>query len=137
MAAPLRNTSTKIAGRSRSIPPLHATFGVKGIPTAHIVPSTVSFHPNNTNTYPQCPLQTRVVRDRCPPRSWFSRTDEKWMVESQHKQQHAEDPNKAKLGKSESIYHFLFIYLSPHPLSSPNNLSGLDVQCLSLSELHG
>ncbi|KAG5986669.1 hypothetical protein E4U43_005413 [Claviceps pusilla] len=134
MAAPLRNTSTKIAGRSRSIPPLHATFGVKGIPTAHIVPSTVSFHPNNTNTHPQCPLQTRVVRDQCPPRSWFSRTDEKWMVESQHKQEHAEDPNKAKLGKTLRILQERLPTLLQSPL--PQDILAPNISLLLFPSTH-
>ncbi|KAG5927201.1 hypothetical protein E4U42_002499 [Claviceps africana] len=103
MAAPLRNTPIKIAARARVITPFHGSLGAQGIPTAHTVlssavSSTVSFNPD---THPQCSSHTRLAGEQWPLRSWFTRTDEKW-IEDRHKQ-HAEDPNKAKLGKTLRI----------------------------------
>ncbi|KAG5983597.1 hypothetical protein E4U55_007767 [Claviceps digitariae] len=137
MAAPLRNTCTKIAGCSRStIPPLHAVLGAQGVPTANVVPfaSTVSFTPNTpSNSHPSCFLQTRLVREQWSPRLWFNRTDEKW-IENQYTQHQAEDPNKAKLGKTLRILQDRLPTLLQSPL--PQDILAPNISLLLFPTTH-
>ncbi|KAG6009791.1 hypothetical protein E4U21_001221 [Claviceps maximensis] len=133
-AAPARNTCTRIASRSRSIPPLHAnaTLGAKGIPTTtQIVPSTFSFIPNDAHS--QCSVQNRLLsREQWPPRSWFSRTDEKWIVK--HLKEQAEDPNKAKLGKTLRILQERLPTLLQSPL--PQDILAPNISLLLFPTTH-
>ncbi|KAG5951968.1 hypothetical protein E4U53_001918 [Claviceps sorghi] len=124
MAAPLRNTSTKIASRHRLIPHLHASLGAKGIPTAHLVSSTVS-------SRPQCSSQTRLVGEQWPPRSWFTRTDKKRM---ENQDEHAEDPNKAKLGRTLRILQDRLPTLLQSPL--PQDILAPNISLLLFPSTH-
>ncbi|KAG6041084.1 hypothetical protein E4U41_006022 [Claviceps citrina] len=149
MAVPLRTASSKIAGRrSPSIRSLHSLgaaahgVGVGNPPAGPIVPSTAVFF-FTTNTPPaaqQCPLQTRLclagAREQHLPRQrlCFSRTDENWIQEQHRGKQNAEDPNKAKLGRTLRILQERLPTLLQSPL--PQDILAPNISLLLFPTTH-
>ncbi|QPH09800.1 hypothetical protein C2857_000799 [Epichloe festucae Fl1] len=125
MAALLRNTTTKIAGSSHSIRSLNALRAPR-FPTAPVVPSTV------TNTHPECLLQTPLANERLPPQSRFSRTVDKWTDSQSEK--NAEDPNKAKLGRTLRILQERLPTLLQSPL--PQDILAPNISLLLFPTTH-
>ncbi|GAB0136076.1 hypothetical protein EsDP_00004393 [Epichloe bromicola] len=125
MAALLRNTTTKIAGSSHSSRSLNA-LRTPRFPTAPVVPSTI------TNAHPECLPQTPLANERLPPQSRFSRTVDKW-TDSQS-EQNAEDPNKAKLGRTLRILQERLPTLLQSPL--PQDILAPNISLLLFPTTH-
>ncbi|KAG6093531.1 hypothetical protein E4U30_004222 [Claviceps sp. LM220 group G6] len=130
MAARLRNTPSKIAGRSRPVSLLLTALGTQQRnPNTNVAEST-SFGTSNKNS--QISLQTRLVTEQVPSLSWFSRTDGRWL-ENEHGQD-AEDPNKAKLGTTLRILQERLPTLLQSPL--PQEILASNISLLLFPTTH-